>query len=159
MVQIIEIVYYRWKMKKRGVFIYNNTVVKNVNFKGKAKIEPYSRVLGDPVIEVGDNFYLNSNCHLYGEIKIGENVMIGPKTIFWGRDHGMELGVLMNAQPHKLGKIEVGDDVWIGAGVIILKGVKIGTGAVVGAGSVVTKHVPDYSIVVGNPAKVVKFRK
>src|SRR3989338_3603138 len=64
--------------------------------------------------------------------------------------HGMET---------KLPPIVVGDDVWIGEKAIILKSVTIGEGAVVGAGSVVTKDVPPYSIVVGNPAHVVAYRK
>ncbi|WGW00514.1 CatB-related O-acetyltransferase [Vibrio sp. YMD68] len=52
----------------------------------------------------------------------------------------------------------IGNDVWVGASAIILKGVKVGDGAIVGAGAVVTKDVPEYSIVVGNPAKVLKYR-
>lgn len=56
------------------------------------------------------------------------------------------------------GKIEIGSDVWIGTGAQILSGVKIGNGAVIGANSVVTKDVPDYAIVVGNPAKLIKYR-
>ncbi|PLS17876.1 hypothetical protein CVD28_09285 [Bacillus sp. M6-12] len=58
----------------------------------------------------------------------------------------------------KVKKINVKNDVWIGAGAIILPGVKIGNGAIVGAGAVVTKDVPDYSIVIGVPAKILRFR-
>jgi acetyltransferase-like isoleucine patch superfamily enzyme len=56
------------------------------------------------------------------------------------------------------GDIEVGDDVWIGQNAIILSGVKIGQGAVIAAGSVVTKDVPSYAIVGGNPARLIKYR-
>ena len=56
------------------------------------------------------------------------------------------------------GDIEVADDVWIGVGAIILSGVKVGQGAIIGAGAVVTKDVPAYAIVGGNPAKVIKYR-
>ena len=56
------------------------------------------------------------------------------------------------------GDIEVADDVWIGVSAIILSGVKIGQGAIIGAGAVVTKDVPPYAIVGGNPAKVIKYR-
>ena len=54
--------------------------------------------------------------------------------------------------------VYIGDDVWIGARVIILPGRKIGEGVIIGAGAVVTKDVPDYAVVGGNPAKVIKFR-
>lgn len=56
------------------------------------------------------------------------------------------------------GSIEIGDDVWIGASAMIMSGVTIGQGVVIGAGAVVTKSIPPYAIVVGNPAKIVKFR-
>ncbi|OEF04578.1 CatB-related O-acetyltransferase [Vibrio genomosp. F10] len=52
----------------------------------------------------------------------------------------------------------IGNDVWVGASAIILKGVKVGDGSIIGAGAVVTKDVPEYSIVVGNPARVLKYR-
>jgi acetyltransferase-like isoleucine patch superfamily enzyme len=55
-------------------------------------------------------------------------------------------------------RIEIGSDVWIGAAVLVLKGVTIGHGAVLGAGSVVTKDVPPYAVVVGNPAKIIRYR-
>ena len=59
---------------------------------------------------------------------------------------------------HKYANI-IGNDVWVGANSVILPGVKIGTGAIVGAGSVVTKDVPEYAIVVGNPARILKYRE
>lgn len=147
------------RLKKQGVLIYNNTVFYSVDFEGTAVIEPYCRLIGDPKIKIGDNFYLNANCHLLGEITFGNDVMIGPKTIIWGRDHGMDVGLPMKKQPHESAPVNIGNDVWIGANVIVLKGVKIGDGAVVGAGSVVTKDIPNAAIAVGNPARVVKYRK
>jgi acetyltransferase-like isoleucine patch superfamily enzyme len=70
----------------------------------------------------------------------------------------MELNSPMCEQPHTYKKITIEDDVWIGANVTVLKGINIGTGAVVAAGSVVTKDVPNFAIVAGNPAKVIKIR-
>ncbi len=63
-----------------------------------------------------------------------------------------------DGMPYSKGEIEIGNDVWIGTNVLILSGVKIAHGAVVAAGSVVTKDVPPYSIVGGNPAKIIKYR-
>ena len=147
-------------LKKKGIIIHNNTVFSDVYFKGKATIEPYCRLSGDPKIIIGDNFYLNSGCHLLGAITIGNDVMIGPKTVIWGRDHGIsDLAIPMNKQPHISMSIVIKDDVWISANVTILKGVTIGKGVVIGAGAVVTKDVPDYGVAVGNPAKVVKYRE
>ena len=148
----------RIKLQRRGVTIYHDTVISKARFMGKAVIEPFCRISGDPVIEFGDDFYMNAGCHLLGEIYIGAHVMIGPKTVIWGRDHGMALGTPMKAQPHVRAPIHIGSDVWISANATVLKGVTIGDGAVVGAGAVVTKDVPPFAIVVGNPAKVVRFR-
>lgn len=145
-------------LKKKGVIIHNNTVFSGVDFLGSAVIEPYCRLVGDPKITIGNNFYLNSNCHLLGNITFGDDVMIGPKTIIWGRDHGMERGMPMKEQSHVKKDISIGNDVWIAANVTILKGVNVGAGAVIGAGAVVTKDIPDYAIAVGNPARVVKYR-
>lgn len=146
-------------LRRKGVIIHNNTVYSGVEFQGKAVIEPYCRVSGDPKIIIGDNFYMNAGCHIQGNISFGRDVMIGPKTVMWGRDHGMELGTPMKEQGHIKQDIIVGDDVWIAASVTILKGVTIGKGAVIGAGAVVTKDIPEYAIAVGNPARVIKYRE
>jgi acetyltransferase-like isoleucine patch superfamily enzyme len=62
-------------------------------------------------------------------------------------------------QEHIKQSISIGDDVWIGANVTILKGVNIANGVVIGAGSVVIKDIPEYAIVVGNPARIIKYRE
>tara|TARA_Y100000385_G_scaffold196382_1_gene203338 strand:+ start:6388 stop:6879 length:492 start_codon:yes stop_codon:yes gene_type:complete len=149
----------KFLLKFKGVVIHNNTTFSNVNFDGKAVIEPYCRLVGDPKITVGNEFYLNSNCHLLGEIIIGNNVMIGPKTVIWGRDHGMEIGLPMQNQKHIKSPIVIEDDVWIGANVTILKGVTLHSGSVIAAGSVVVKDVPKNNVVAGNPAKTIKIRE
>jgi len=145
-------------LRRRNVKIYNNVVFSGVTFKGSAVIEPYCRIVGANHITIGDNFYCNASCHFLGEIEFGRDVMIGPKTIIWGRDHGMEIGMPMKSQAHNDKKIVVEDDVWIGANVIILKGVTLHSGCVVAAGSVVTRDVPNNAIVGGNPAKIIKYR-
>jgi acetyltransferase-like isoleucine patch superfamily enzyme len=145
-------------LKRKGVIIRNNCVFNKVIFKGKALIEPYCRLNGDPKVIIGKNFYMNAGCHILGDITIGDDVQIGPKTIIWGRDHEFKKDRLIRLQSHKKKPIIIGNDVWIGANVTILKGVKIGDGAVIGAGSVVTKNIPKNAIAVGNPAKTIKYR-
>jgi acetyltransferase-like isoleucine patch superfamily enzyme len=145
-------------LRRKGVVIHHHTVFSGTEFIGKAVIEPYCRISGDPKIIIGDNFYMNAGCHIQGNITIGRDVMIGPKTVIWGRDHGMNLGLPMKEQSHIKQDIIIGDDVWIAASVTILKGVIIGSGVIIGAGSVVVKDIPNYAIVVGNPAKIIKYR-
>jgi acetyltransferase-like isoleucine patch superfamily enzyme len=149
----------RYTLRRTGVHVYNNTVLSNTKFLGKAVIEPYCRLVGDPQIIIGDDFYMNAGCHLLGDITIGDHVLIGPKTVIWGRDHGTRSGQLIKVQEHIRNPILIEDDVWIGASATILKGVTISKGAVIGAGSVVTKNVPANAIVVGNPARVLRFRE
>jgi acetyltransferase-like isoleucine patch superfamily enzyme len=94
-----------------------------------------------------------------GEISIGNDVQIGPKTVIWGRDHSFSKDMLIREQGYIKAPIMIGDDVWIGANCTILKGVVISKGAVIGAGSVVTRNIPEYAIAAGNPARVIGCRE
>lgn len=151
----------RLRYKKNNIIIGKHcTISGHVNFSSGSKIEPYCRIISSKFkISADKNFYLNAHCHLLGEIEIGENVMIGPKTIIWARDHGTKVGLPMNQQSHIHKKITIGNDVWIGANCTILKGVNIEDGAVIGAGSVVNKNIPKNAIAAGNPAKIIKYRE
>ncbi|WP_417656306.1 acyltransferase [Pseudidiomarina aestuarii] len=151
--------FYRFFLARKGVIIHHHAVISNVDFLGKAVIEPFCRLCGSPKISIGDNFYMNVGCHILGDIAIGNDVQIGPKTVIWGRDHGMKIGQLIREQSHVCAPVTIRDDVWVGANVTILKGVEIGKGAVIGAGAVVTQNIPEYAIAVGNPARVVKYRE
>ena len=94
-----------------------------------------------------------------GDVRIGSSVAIAPGCAFYAYNHCFSAGELIKLQPlTSQGGIEVGDGAWLGFGVIVLDGVRIGEGAVVGAGSVVKIDVPDNSIAVGNPARVVGKR-
>ena len=79
----------RLLLRRKGVVINNNCTFSGVNFAGRAHIEPYCRLTGDPEITIGNNCYMNAGCHILGEIIIGNDVQIGPKTVIWGRDHGI----------------------------------------------------------------------
>jgi maltose O-acetyltransferase len=86
---------------------------------------------------------------------------MGPEVIVLTVSHKYDrLDIPMRQQGHnKPEPVIIGDDVWIGTRAIIMPGISVGKGAIIGASSVVTKDVPEYAIVCGNPAKVVKSRK
>lgn len=96
-----------------------------------------------------------------GIIRIGNNCSISQHISMIASNHGIELGKNISSQKWDESKagITIDDDVWVGANSVILPGVHIHTGAVVGAGSVVTKDVPANAVVVGNPARVIKYRQ
>jgi maltose O-acetyltransferase len=156
--QPLKMFFVRAKLASKGHVVMKNCVLKNVILTENALIEPNNRLIGQKTIKIGKNFHINVGCHILGDVTIGDNVLIGPKTVIWGRDHGIKKNMIMNQQGHTDAPIVIGNDVWIGANVTILKGITIADGAIVGAGSVVTKDVPEYAIVVGNPARVVKYR-
>lgn len=113
-------------------------------------------------ITIGSLSSIGINCELsayVADIRIGSHVMIASNCRFFPYDHGTESGRLMQEQTLATkGHIYIEDDVWLGSSVIVLSGVRIGKGAVVAAGAVVTRHVPCDSIVAGNPARMVKRR-
>lgn len=112
-------------------------------------------------IEIGNNSGLGVNCSVRGPLKIGANVMMGPDVIIMTSSHNFEsVNVPMNQQGSlEKQKVTICDDVWIGVRAIVLPGVTIGQGAIIGAGAVVTKDVPEYAVVGGVPARIIKFRK
>nr|WP_269430795.1 acyltransferase [Methanosarcina siciliae] len=94
-----------------------------------------------------------------GEIYIGDDVIMGGRVIFHTLNHNYDKkDILIKKQGTIVKPINVGDDCWIGSDVIILPGVTIGKGSVIGAGSMITKDVMPYSVVAGNPARVIKKR-
>lgn len=104
-------------------------------------------------VTIGDNCRLQSYVFIPEEIKIGNNVFIGPHVIFLNDKYPTAEKTL--AKTYKIDPIIVEDDVTIGGNATILPGVKIGRGAMVGAGSVVTKDVPPYAVVCGNPSRII----
>ena len=118
-------------------------------------------IFGDgSLVEIGDNSGLGVNCFLDGPCKIGNNVMMGPDVIILTSNHRFDnIDIPMILQGNTPSKpVLINDDVWIGARAIILPGVTVGKGSVVGAGAVMTKDVPRYVIVAGNPAKIIRYR-
>ena len=112
-------------------------------------------------IIIGDHSYIGPHCVLFGDglIDIGEHCEFAPGVIITSRGHSFERrDIPMMQQPSIFAKVTVMDDVWIGCNASIMPGVTIGKGAIVGAGAVVTKDVPEYTMVLGVPARVVKER-
>lgn len=110
--------------------------------------------------KIGDYSGIGINARL-GVCTIGEGVMMGPNCTIYSQNHEFSDAntpmYLQGFQPER--PVTIGDDVWIGGNVTILPGVKIGSHSIVGACAVVTKDVPEYAIVAGNPAAVKKYRK
>jgi len=127
----------------------------NVNVENKANIGRGDR------LEIGDNSGIGQSSRICGPVAIGKNVMMGPEVLMLALSHKYDNPDLpINVQGNKAPrKIVIENDVWIGARVIILPGVRVGKGSIIGAGSVVTKSIPPYSVAAGNPAKVVRNRK
>jgi acetyltransferase-like isoleucine patch superfamily enzyme len=134
----------------------------NVILKRNNRIGPHTIIQGSGTISFGENSFCNAFC-VFGvnsEIKIGKDIMISNFVTI--RDTNHEFSSLeepMRMQGIVSSPVHIEDDVWIGHGAIILKGVSVGTGAIIAAGSVVTKTVPAYSIVGGVPAKVIGTRR
>lgn len=112
-------------------------------------------------ISIGNNSGLGVNCVVRGPLEIGANVMMGPDVrIMTAKHDTTRTDIPMCQQGHfPKQKVTICDDVWIGANVIIMPGLTIGSGSIIGAGAVVTKNVPEYAVVAGVPAKVIKYRK
>jgi maltose O-acetyltransferase len=111
-------------------------------------------------IEIGDDSSLGISCMIPYDLKVGKDVMMGPYVVIVGenhqfsrRDKPMRLQGYQHYPP-----VRIEDDVWIGARVIILPGITVGKGAIIGAGSVITKDIPPYAICAGNPARVLRMR-
>ena len=126
---------------------------KGVNVERKANISTR--------IEIGDYSGIGVEANIYGRTIIGKDVMMGPWCVIYANNHifsdtetPMRLQGMSEERP-----VTIQDDVWIGGRVTILPGITIGQGAVIGAGAVVTKDVPPYAVVAGNPAHIVKYRK
>lgn len=114
-------------------------------------------------ITVGSNTSFNVNSHINasvgGIINIGNDCLIGPNVVMRTADHVFSNPKInIREQGHVIKNIIIFDDVWLGSNVIIVGGVSIGKGSVIGAGAVVTKNIPPYSVAVGVPAVVIKHR-
>lgn len=119
----------------------------------------------DKILILGDNIEINDYVHIAAgeKIVIGDNVLIASKVYISDLNHGNYKGINQDtplSRPNERGlstnPVVIKNNVWIGEGVCVLSGVTIGKGSIIGALSVVSKSIPDYSIAVGSPARVIK---
>jgi maltose O-acetyltransferase len=108
-------------------------------------------------ISLGEQVFFNFNCVVLdvAPVRIGARVLIGPGVQIYTATHPL------SAEQRKAGleagrRIDIGDDVWIGGGAILCPGVRIGSGSVIGAGSVVTRDLPHGVLAAGNPCRVIR---
>ena len=108
-------------------------------------------------IEDGKNFFANYNCTIIdvAKVKIGDNCQMAPNVAIYTAGHPLH-PVARNSMYEYGISVTIGDNVWIGGNTVIMPGVHIGSNTVIGAGSVVTKDIPDWSVAVGNPCRVIK---
>jgi len=154
----------------RHVFIGDRVTIVQDRDGGPVTLGDRVHLYGDSYIQTGDggSIEIGPDTHIQvrnqlsayqARIRIGCRVQIAPNCAFYPYDHGIDRGQRISDQPLTTkGDIVIDDDAWIGTGVTVLSGVRIGRGAVVAAGSVVTRDVPDEAVVAGNPARMVKER-
>lgn len=108
-------------------------------------------------IEVGKNFFANYNCTIIdvARVRIGDNCQMAPNVAIYTAGHPVYPTTRNSA--FEYGKeVTIGDNVWLGGNTVVCPGVNIGNNVVIGAGSVVTKDIPDWSIAAGNPCRVIR---
>lgn len=157
---------------KKPVALYgleNVSLGDNVEICEGVKLRTFSKFAGQnysPNISIGSNVHIATDCHIsaMNSIIIGNNVLIASNVLICDHSHGAVCSDELSTPPidrvlYSKGPIIIHDNVWIGEGVFVLPGVEIGVSAIIGAGAVVTKSVPAFSVAAGNPAKVLKLLK
>lgn len=146
------------------VLIYQESDSGTVDIGDRVKLHEDTHILVGPggSVQIGAGTSIHRGCQIESykaPIRIGRCVEIAARCAFVSSNHGITPSLPIAKQPLTTkGPIIIEDEVWLGYGVIVLSGVRIGEGAVIGAGSVVTHDVPNGAIAVGVPARVIKMR-
>jgi len=140
----------------------NRVLVKHLfkNCGENVNVRPYVYFSTGSHISIGNNSMIGERSIVGSgaEVHIGNDVLMGPEVLIYTSNHEIKMGVAIRVQAFVFKDVHIGNDVWIGARCIILPGVRIGDGAVIAAGAVVSKDVPENSVVGGVPAKLIRFR-
>jgi maltose O-acetyltransferase len=149
LIQKYEKIYFQYNINRINSIGNNNKFFKNI-------------FLNNPEnIQIGDNNFIGNNVIIsaFDKIVIGNNCAIAAECKIISGNHGYhDTEKIINNQPMVSKPIFIGSNVWMGYEVIVLPGVSIGNGVVIGAGSVVTKSIPDNAVAVGNPARIISYR-
>lgn len=164
--------WYIYKIKNKNASISDSAVIEGriemdkdgiIEIGEKTRIRKWSCFKPyDGKIKIGKNCSINSFCHFSGNgnISIGDNVLIAAQCVLVSANHRFDnLETPLWFQGETRAPIFIEDNCWLGAGVKVLAGVTIGHDSVIGAGAVVTKDIPPYSVAVGVPAKVLYDRR
>jgi galactoside O-acetyltransferase len=167
---LLRSLYYRMRLKGCGGGLRLSTDVsifcpENISLGRDVTIMSYSKVYagGEGLIRIGDNVNMNNNVMINargkGLISIGNSVLIGPNAVIRSNNHSFDrTDMPIREQGVVRGEITIEDDVWIAANAVILPDVRVGKGAIVAAGAVVTKDVAPFTIVGGVPARPIGVR-
>lgn len=142
-----------------GVFVAPNAAVfcDRLTIGDRSYVAALAYVTGD--LTIGADCSINPYAVVRGEIRMGDGVRIGAHTSILGFNHSISTDRPIHQQDTWSKGITLGDDVWIGSNATILDGVTVGDHVIVGAGAVVTKDVPAWAVVAGNPARVIRDRR
>ena len=153
----IAIADYKWRKIQARLFSKMKHVGKNVHICPNWKISsPQIMCIGNNVW-IGENFFAKAE----GNITIGSGTILSRNVEIWTSNHNYNSKDLQSIPYDKrmvLSPVVIGENVWVGTHALFLPGVTIGEGAVIGAGSVVTRDVPPLAVVGGNPSSILKFR-
>lgn len=153
----------RYKSGKRGLlirYVLAKTLCKECGMN--VAIDESCWLLNPGMISIGNNVSINPMCYIqgWGGIKIGNDVSIGHHVTIMSADHIFDdLNIPIKDQGVQFKEVVVEDGVWVGAKATILMGVRIGRGAIIAAGAVVTHDVDSFAIVGGVPARLIRSRK